>query len=207
MPVCSATARQLRRFVAGRCLDTVSSQTGVLCPGAGLAWGCSSHAGPLTLDIDLILNGQRVRLDIAPDQRLSSALRANGLTGAKEGCLEGECGACTILLDDRPVCSCLMLAAQADGHRIETIEGIGSAAAPSDLQRAFVETGAVQCGYCTPGMILAAEGLLRREPDPDEAEIRHAIAGNICRCTGYANIVTAVARTAKDRRATRQATP
>lgn len=158
------------------------------------------------MNIDLILNGQRLSLDIAPDQRLSSALRANGLTGAKEGCLEGECGACTVLLEGKPVCSCLMLAAQADGHRVETIEGLGSAEAPSDLQRAFVEAGAVQCGYCTPGMILAAEGLLRREPDPDEAEIRHAIAGNICRCTGYTNIVTAIARTAKDRRATRQAT-
>lgn len=185
----------------------VPSQSGAPCPGTGLAWRYSSHAGSLTLEIDLTLNGHPVRLDVAPDQRLSSALRVHGLTGAKEGCLEGECGACTVLLDDRPVCSCLMLAAQAGGHRVETIEGIGTAAAPSDLQRAFVETGAVQCGYCTPGMILAAEGLLRRVPDPDEAEIRHAIAGNICRCTGYANIVTAIARTAKDRRALRQAAP
>ncbi|WP_413873353.1 (2Fe-2S)-binding protein [Albidovulum sp.] len=147
------------------------------------------------------LNGAAEQVPADPAQRLSSALRAHGLTGLKEGCLEGECGACTVLLDDEPVCSCLMLAAQAAGRRIETVEGLAGGSGPSDLQRAFVVEGAVQCGYCTPGMIIAAEGLLRRTPDPTEAEIRRAIAGNICRCTGYANIVRAIARTARERRA------
>lgn len=147
------------------------------------------------------LNGVAARIPADPAERLSSALRAHGLTGLKEGCLEGECGACTVLLDGEPVCSCLMLAAQAEGRRIETVEGMAGGSGPSDLQRAFVEEGAVQCGYCTPGMIIAAEGLLRRTPDPTEAEIRRAIAGNICRCTGYANIVRAIARTASGRRA------
>ena len=145
------------------------------------------------------LNGVAARIPADPTQRLSSALRAHGLTGLKEGCLEGECGACTVLLDGEPVCSCLMLAAQAGGRRIETVEGLAGASGPSDLQRAFVDEGAVQCGYCTPGMIIAAEGLLRRTPAPTEAEIRRAIAGNICRCTGYANIVRAIARTASER--------
>lgn len=147
------------------------------------------------------LNGVAARIPADPAQRLSSALRTHGLTGLKEGCLEGECGACTVLLDGEPVCSCVMLAAQAGGRRIETVEGLAGASGPSDLQRAFVDEGAVQCGYCTPGMIIAAEGLLRRTPAPTEAEIRRAIAGNICRCTGYANIVRAIARTASGRRA------
>jgi aerobic-type carbon monoxide dehydrogenase small subunit (CoxS/CutS family) len=151
------------------------------------------------LDIDVNLNGVAARIPADPAQRLSSALRTHGLTGLKEGCLEGECGACTVLLDGEPVCSCLMLAAQAGGRRIETVEGLAGASGPSDLQRAFVDEGAVQCGYCTPGMIIAAEGLLRRTPAPTEAEIRRAIAGNICRCTGYANIVRAIARTASER--------
>ncbi|MEI2805614.1 (2Fe-2S)-binding protein [Albidovulum sp.] len=145
------------------------------------------------------LNGVAARIPADPAQRLSSALRTHGLTGLKEGCLEGECGACTVLLDGEPVCSCVMLAAQAGGRRIETVEGLAGASGPSDLQRAFVDEGAVQCGYCTPGMIIAAEGLLRRTPAPTEAEIRRAIAGNICRCTGYANIVRAIARTASER--------
>lgn len=145
------------------------------------------------------LNGVAARIPADPAQRLSSALRTHGLTGLKEGCLEGECGACTVLLDGEPVCSCVMLAAQAGGRRIETVEGLAGASGPSDLQRAFVDEGAVQCGYCTPGMIVAAEGLLRRNPAPTEAEVRRAIAGNICRCTGYANIVRAIARTASER--------
>lgn len=149
--------------------------------------------------IELVLNGTRSTLAAEADTRLSTALRDNGLTGVKEGCLEGECGACTVLVDDKPVCSCLMLAGQADGHRIDTVEALAGGQELSDLQRAFVEEGAVQCGYCTPGMLMAAEGLLRGTPDPTEAEIRRAIAGNICRCTGYVNIIKAIARTASER--------
>jgi aerobic-type carbon monoxide dehydrogenase small subunit (CoxS/CutS family) len=156
------------------------------------------------LDIDLVLNGRPARLVAAAAVRLSAALRDHGLTGLKEGCLEGECGACTVLLDGAPVCACLMLAGQAAGRQVVTVEGL--AAAPgglSDLQRAFVEEGAVQCGYCTPGMLMAAEGLLASDPAPDEPAIRRAIAGNLCRCTGYAAIVKAVARTAAGRLAAR----
>lgn len=152
------------------------------------------------MQVSLILNGQTAELPAEPQDRLSTALRAAGLTGLKEGCLEGECGACTVLLDGQPVCSCLMLAAQAEGHQIETIEGLAQAG-PSDLQAAFVREGAVQCGYCTPGMVMAAEGLLRANPTPSEAEIRQAIAGNICRCTGYVAIIRAIGTVAASRHA------
>lgn len=152
------------------------------------------------MPIPLILNGRTTALPAGPGDRLSTALRAAGLTGVKEGCLEGECGACTVLLDGAPVCSCLMLATQAEGRGVETAEGLAGDGA-TDLQAAFVREGAVQCGYCTPGMVMAAEGLLRRNPDPSEAEIRQAIAGNICRCTGYVAIIRAIAATAASRRA------
>ena len=154
------------------------------------------------MPIPLILNGRTTALPAGPGDRLSTALRAAGLTGVKEGCLEGECGACTVLLDGAPVCSCLMLAAQAEGREVETAEGLAADGA-SDLQAAFVREGAVQCGYCTPGMVMAAEGLLRHNPEPSEAEIRQAIAGNICRCTGYVAIIRAIAATAAGRRAAR----
>ena len=155
------------------------------------------------LDIEITLNGRAQRLATGATARLSTALRDLGLTGLKEGCLEGECGACTVLLDGAPVCSCLMLAGQADGSVIETVEGLARGGDVSDLQRAFVEEGAVQCGYCTPGMLMAAEGLLRHQPEPDEADIRRAIAGNICRCTGYVHIIRAIARVAHERAAVR----
>lgn len=159
------------------------------------------------MKIEILLNGQSQSLDADPAMRLSAALRRKGLTGLKEGCLEGECGACTVLLDGAPVCSCLMLAAQADGRRIDTVEGLAKDGALNDLQHAFVEEGAVQCGYCTPGMLMAAEGLLSAIPDPTEADIRRAIAGNICRCSGYVNIIRAIARTAAQRRAGRAGGP
>ena len=144
--------------------------------------------------ITLTVNGSSRTNDVDPQCRLSHFLReALDLTGIKEGCCEGECGACTVLLDGKLVNSCLMLAFQADGCTIRTIEGLaGKDGGMSALQQAFVDHGAVQCGYCTPGMILAAEGLLRENSDPDEAQIRHGLAGNICRCTGFLNIVRAV---------------
>ena len=144
--------------------------------------------------ITLTVNGSSRIGDVDPKCRLSHFLReAFDLTGIKEGCCEGECGACTVLLDGKPVNSCLMLAFQAGGCSITTIEGLaGNDGGMSALQQAFVDHGAVQCGYCTPGMILAAEGLLRENSNPDEAQIRHGLAGNICRCTGFLNIVRAV---------------
>lgn len=157
------------------------------------------------MDVAFFLNGQTRQLTVDTETRLSAALRSFGLTGLKEGCLEGECGACTVLLDNEPVCSCLMLAAQADGRRVETVESLSDGQNLSDLQRLFIEEGAVQCGYCAPGMLMAAEGLLRDNPEPTEAEIRRSIAGNICRCTGYVNIVKAIARAAAERSARRDA--
>lgn len=127
--------------------------------------------------ISLRVNGERVETALAPTTRLSTLLRESlRLTGLKEGCCEGECGACTVLVDGRPVNSCLMLAFQAEGRDVVTIEGV-SVDGINGLQRAFVDAGAVQCGYCTPGMVMAAEGLLRANADPDESEIRHALAG------------------------------
>ncbi len=144
--------------------------------------------------IKLRINGVEYQHCTTATETLSHFLRqALGLTGVKVGCGEGECGACTVLMDDQPVNSCLVLAFQAEGSEITTIEGLeGTDGALSPLQQAFLDHGAVQCGYCTPGMVLASEGLLRRNPNPDDAEIRKALAGNICRCTGFLNIIKAV---------------
>jgi aerobic-type carbon monoxide dehydrogenase small subunit (CoxS/CutS family) len=151
--------------------------------------------------ISVKVNGQVVENEVPVASRLSGFLRdVVGLTGVKEGCCEGECGACTVLLDGQPVNSCLMLAFQAEGREVTTVEGLGGS---SGLQDAFLQLGAVQCGYCTPGILMAAEGLLRANPSPLEAEIRHALAGNICRCTGFETIVQAVAGHAAAREAAR----
>lgn len=147
------------------------------------------------------VNGQVVENEVPAASRLSGFLRdVVGLTSVKEGCCEGECGACTVLLDGQPANSCLMLAFQAAGREVTTVEGLGGS---SGLQDAFLQLGAVQCGYCTPGILMAAEGLLRANPSPLEAEIRHALAGNICRCTGFETIVQAVAAHAVAREAAR----
>jgi carbon-monoxide dehydrogenase small subunit len=122
------------------------------------------------------------------------------LTGAKEGCGAGECGACTVLLDGLPVTACLVLAVEGDGREVRTVEGEAKATGLSVLQRAFIEEGAIQCGFCTPGMIMSARGLLDRNPNPTDAEIVEAIAGNLCRCTGYEAIVAAIRRAAKEER-------
>ncbi|MCP5074844.1 MAG: (2Fe-2S)-binding protein [Rhodobacteraceae bacterium] len=147
-----------------------------------------------TIAVELLVNGQKHRLKVRGQDRLSSVLRnALGLTGLKEGCLEGECGACTVLLDDQPVNACLVLAFQADGRTVITVEGLENRdGSLSPLQQAFVDKGAIQCGYCTPGMVMAAKGLLLRNPHPVESEIRAALGGNLCRCTGFQNIVEAV---------------
>ncbi len=154
----------------------------------------------MTHSIELVINGKDYRLAVEPEELLVDVLRERlGLTGTKQGCGTGDCGACTILMDGQAVNSCLVLAVAADGARITTIEGLAADGELQPLQRAFVEQGAVQCGYCTPGMIMAAKALLDENPHPSEDEIRNALAGNICRCTGYARIVAAVQAAAEGR--------
>jgi carbon-monoxide dehydrogenase small subunit len=143
--------------------------------------------------IELRVNGERHEADVWAGESLLFALRERfGLPGSKNACEQGECGSCSVLLDGVLVCACLVLAAQADGHEIVTVEGLADADAISPVQDAFVRTGAVQCGFCTPGLVVAATDLLRRVPDPSEDEIREALSGNLCRCTGYAKIFEAV---------------
>ena len=143
--------------------------------------------------VTFILNGQPVSKDLDPSRRLIDVLREDFLlTGVKEGCGEGECGSCTILMDGLPVHACMVLAGQLDGHRLLTIEGLSASGELDILQQAFIENNAVHCGFCTPGMIMAAKGLLLQNPDPTEEAIRTAISGNICRCSDYRQIVMAV---------------
>ena len=150
------------------------------------------------MKISLSVNGTTHELDVAPARRLLDVLRDDlGLTGVKEGCGEGECGTCTVLLDGEPVNSCLVPVGQCDGREVRTIEGVVDKEKLSPLARAFVERSGVQCGFCTPGMIISAEHLLRHNPSPTEEQIREALAGNICRCTGYTAIVEAVQQAAE----------
>jgi len=146
----------------------------------------------------LTVNGIDYPVEIEPQSTLLRAVREQvGLTGSKEGCDDSECGACMMLLDDEPVNACSYLALQAEGRRITTVEGLASGTTLSPLQRAFLEQGGVQCGFCTPGMLISATALLRRTPRPSEEEVRIALSGNLCRCTGYDGIVRAVLATAE----------
>lgn len=139
------------------------------------------------------VNGCEVNLPVSPNRRLLDVLREDlGLTGTKEGCGEGECGACTVLLNGTPVNACLVLAPDANGAEITTIEGMTMDDKLHPIQEAFLEAGAVQCGYCTPGMVLTAKALLDRNPEPDVESVKTAISGNLCRCTGYVKIVDAI---------------
>lgn len=143
--------------------------------------------------LEMKVNGQAVALDINPGLRLLDVLRDHlHLTGTKEGCGEGECGACSVILDDELVDSCLVLAPQAQGREVITIEGLAQTGEIEPYQQAFLEVGAVQCGYCTPGMILAARVLLKGNPNPGKEDIARAISGNLCRCTGYTKIIQGV---------------
>ncbi len=143
--------------------------------------------------IELSVNGELHEIAVLPNRTLLDALRDElRLTGTKQGCGAGDCGTCTVLMDGRPVNSCLILAVQAVGHEILTIEGVAPAGELHPLQRAFVDKGAVQCGFCTPGMVLSGLALLEAESDPSEDQVRVAISGNLCRCTGYQKIVEAV---------------
>ncbi|MBU0515872.1 MAG: (2Fe-2S)-binding protein [Proteobacteria bacterium] len=149
------------------------------------------------MKIEFELNGQVVSADVAPDATLLSVLRLDlGLTGTKEGCGVGECGACTVLVNGRAVNSCLYPAVKADGRRVNTVEGLADGDDLSPLQAAFIETGAVQCGFCTPGLLMSAKALLDDKTSPSDEEIVEALEGNLCRCTGYRDILKAVRRAA-----------
>ncbi|MDI9388328.1 MAG: (2Fe-2S)-binding protein [Synergistota bacterium] len=152
-------------------------------------------------DVNFILNGRPVTLSVEPRTTLLRALREYGMTSVKRGCEEGECGTCTLVIDDLAQKSCMVLALEVEGKSVLTVEGL---VAPNGdlhpLQQAFVEEGAIQCGFCTPGMIMTAYAFLRKNPDPTEAEVREALAGNLCRCTGYIPIFRAVLKAAKTMR-------
>ena len=151
------------------------------------------------LHVTTSINGDATEFLCEPEETLLDCLRDHlGLTGAKEGCGTGDCGACSITVDGRLVCSCLMLGAEAEGREIGTIEGVASGDSLHPLQEKFLEHAALQCGVCTPGLIVAAKSLLERNPDPSETEVRYWLAGNLCRCTGYDKIVRAVMDTAAE---------
>ncbi|HEU5476020.1 MAG TPA: (2Fe-2S)-binding protein [Actinophytocola sp.] len=144
--------------------------------------------------VNVEVNGQPMTADdVWPGESLLYVLRERlGLPGSKNACEQGECGSCTVYLDSVPVCACLVAAGQTEGRRVRTVEGLATGEALDPVQEAFVRTGAVQCGFCTPGLVVAAHDLIRRNPHPSDAEIREALAGNLCRCTGYEKILDAV---------------
>lgn len=149
-------------------------------------------------EIVLKVNGTNYRLSIDPRRTLVEVLRENlGLTGTKKSCNEGDCGACTIMMDGKPVASCLVLAMDAQGKEILTIEGLSEGEKLHPIQEAFLKNGAIQCGFCTPGMVMSAKALLDENPKPTTAEIRKAISGNLCRCTGYQHIVDSIMAASK----------
>lgn len=148
--------------------------------------------------ISFTINNEKVEHEVVPNMTLLKMLREDfDFTGAKEGCGQGECGACTVLVDGKPVNACLMLAVDADGREILTIEGLAKGDELDQLQMSFITNGALQCGYCTPGMIMSAKGLLKENPNPTEKEIKDSISGNLCRCTGYKKIIEAIKEVAE----------
>ena len=158
----------------------------------------------MKLSIKLTVNGTVHDIEVEPRKTLLAVLRDQlALTGTKEGCSTGDCGACTVLLDGQPVTSCLVLAASADGREITTIEGLAEDGRLHPVQQAFIDVGGLQCGFCTPGMIMSAVALLRDNPSPTDTEIRSALAGNLCRCTGYTKILEAIRKAAREMRGRR----
>jgi carbon-monoxide dehydrogenase small subunit len=148
--------------------------------------------------IEITVNGERREADVWAGESLLTTLRDRlELPGSKNACEQGECGSCSVLLDGELVCACLVLAAQANGREVRTVEGLAAGEAMHPVQEAFADAGAVQCGFCTPGFVVAAADLLRRVPDPSDDEIREALSGNLCRCTGYQKILDAVHRAAE----------
>ena len=153
----------------------------------------TTHPETQTYPISVTINGDLYQIDVEPHKTLLWVLREQlNITGPKECCGIGECGACTVLMDGKSVNSCLVLAVEVDGHQIVTVEGLGGQEELDPIQQAFIDEGAVQCGFCTPGMIMSAKYLLDNNPNPSEEEIAVALSGNYCRCTGYKNIVAAV---------------
>ena len=145
------------------------------------------------MTVSFFLNGEEITIDVPPERRLIDILRNDlALTGTKEGCAEGECGACTVIIDKEAAHACLVLACQLEGCHVLTIEGLSDGEQLDPLQEAFIDEMAIQCGYCTPGMIMSAKALLMKNPHATEKEIRESIAGNICRCSGYEQIVSAI---------------
>ena len=156
------------------------------------------------LHVTTVVNGDPVEFLADPAMTLLDVLRDElNLTGAKEGCGSGDCGACSVIVDDRLVCACLMLAAEAQGRRVATIEGLAQGGQLHPLQRKFLEHAALQCGFCTPGLLMAAKALLDANPDPTESEVRYGLAGNLCRCTGYDKVIRAVMDAAAELRQVR----
>jgi carbon-monoxide dehydrogenase small subunit len=154
-----------------------------------------------TIHVATTINGDAVEFACAPEESLLDVLRDRlGLTGAKEGCGTGDCGSCSVEMDGRLVCSCLVLGAEAEGASIDTIEGMALADKLHPLQRSFIDHAALQCGVCTPGILVAAKALLERNPDPTDTEVRYWLAGNLCRCTGYDKIIHAVQDAARKMR-------
>jgi len=156
------------------------------------------------MQVELTINGIRKTFETQPSETLLELLRRNGYTSVKFGCGEGACGACTVILNGHPVNSCLVLTGLADGKSVETLEGLGDQHKPHLLQEAFMETGAIQCGFCTPGMILATKALLDGNSRPSDEDIRRALDGNLCRCTGYEQIFDAVKAAARRLRAAKK---
>ncbi len=153
------------------------------------------------IHVSTTINGDPVEFLCEPEQTLLDILRDElGLTGSKEGCASGDCGACSVMVDDRLVCSCLVLGAEVDGSTVETIEGMADGDKLHPLQQKFLEEAALQCGICTPGFLIAARALLQKNPDPTETEVRYWLAGNLCRCTGYDKIIRSVLDVAADMR-------
>jgi len=151
----------------------------------------------MSIQIEITLNGKTKKLEVGPTQTLLSALRDGAKAKeVKDGCSDGDCGVCTVIMDGKAVNSCLVLAPAADGAKITTIKGLGTTENPSDMQEAFVNCGAIQCGYCTAGMVLSATAFLEKNPSPSRDEIREGLSGNLCRCTGYQKIIDAVASAA-----------
>ena len=150
-------------------------------------------------EITVKVNDETMILAVKSHHTLLKVLREQlGLTGTKIGCENGECGACTVLMDGEPVNACMVLAVEADGHAIETVENLNKSGELHPLQKAFIKNNAIQCGFCTPGMLMMAKGYLAKHPNPTEEEVRHALVGNLCRCTGYVRIVESVLEAAKE---------